>query len=63
MIGRKQSLTALRKTLESLKDVSIRCTNILHGKTTRWLLAWTFHKFGMFRTPSRLAVWLYICHC
>jgi len=47
MIGRKQSLTALRKTLESLKDVSIRCTNIMHGKTTRWLLAWTFHKFDV----------------
>jgi len=45
MLGRKQSLTTLRQRLETHKYVSIRCTTISRGKTTRWLLGWTFCKF------------------
>ena len=45
MLGRKQSLTALRARLQADRSVSIRCTTICHGKTTRWLLGWTYCDF------------------
>eukprot|EP00667_Euglena_gracilis_P012385 EG_transcript_12716 len=46
MLGCKRSLSILRRRLESEKDISLRCTTIAHGRTTRWLLGWTFFKFG-----------------
>eukprot|EP00668_Euglena_longa_P044366 GGOE01059014.1.p1 GENE.GGOE01059014.1~~GGOE01059014.1.p1 ORF type:complete len:481 (-),score=108.40 GGOE01059014.1:114-1517(-) len=46
MLGCKRSLSILRRRLGQERGLSLRCTTISHGRTTRWLLGWTFCKFG-----------------
>ena len=42
MVGKKKSLTPLKKMLDEFKDVLFNSHCISQGKTQRWVLVWTF---------------------
>ena len=55
MFGRKVSLRAFRKILETLRGtVDFRCTEFTRGTTTRWLVAWKVLKMEKNGTPLDL---------
>ncbi|CAD6188085.1 unnamed protein product [Caenorhabditis auriculariae] len=55
MLGRKQSLTPLRRRLERLVDVKFAVSTLNQGRTQRWILTWTFvPNFSVEPTPPRL---------
>ncbi|VDN44653.1 unnamed protein product, partial [Gongylonema pulchrum] len=42
MVGKKSSLTELRKKLRRCVNVRLTVTTLCQGRTHRWVLAWTF---------------------
>ena len=42
MCGKKKTMTSMRTLLHALRVPAIRTTELVHGKTSRWCIAWSF---------------------
>jgi 23S rRNA (adenine1618-N6)-methyltransferase len=42
MVGKKGTLRALRQRLQSVGVTAVRTTELTQGRTSRWVLAWSF---------------------
>jgi 23S rRNA (adenine1618-N6)-methyltransferase len=44
MCGKKKTMTKLRARMHAARVPAIRTTELVHGKTSRWCIAWSFSK-------------------
>jgi 23S rRNA (adenine1618-N6)-methyltransferase len=44
MCGKKSTMTKMRACLHAHRVPAVRTTELLHGKTSRWCIAWSFSK-------------------
>ncbi|KAJ2780119.1 ATP-dependent DNA/RNA helicase [Coemansia javaensis] len=64
MTGRKATLAALKTRVRAARARRVREGSLVHGRTTRWVLAWSFLDQTRFalelpgRTPADAARWL-----
>lgn len=42
MCGKKKTMTSMRALMHALRVPAIRTTELVHGKTSRWCIAWSF---------------------
>uniref|UniRef100_A0A0N4ZQD5 U6 small nuclear RNA (adenine-(43)-N(6))-methyltransferase n=1 Tax=Parastrongyloides trichosuri TaxID=131310 RepID=A0A0N4ZQD5_PARTI len=52
LIGKKTSITSIEDKLKSIDECQYKFYQMIHGKTSRWIVMWTFNKSYIFPTEN-----------